>query len=114
MGRSFVSSKNKAIEIPTSLDIAWAAGIYEGEGSVDWTKTGPDAHTLRCQITQKETWILEKIKRLFGGNYHRRKREGYVCYDWKCHGARARGFLQTIFLFLSPHRQAQVLEHYKK
>lgn len=91
---------------PTPMDIAWAAGIYEGEGHCGHTKQNSD----QLEIVQNDTWILEKLKTLFGGlifkarNTHR----WYIC------GPRARGFLMTIYKFLSPWRQTQALRCLEK
>ena len=103
-----------AIEHPTSLDISWAAGIYEGEGSCG--AGGKYRSTFKIQVGQhvRNIWMLEKLKRLFGGSiskrgYSKRENPGEECMrEWHIHGARARGFAMTIFTFLSPYRREQV------
>lgn len=94
-----------ATEHPTVKDIIWAAGVFEGEGnSTDW-KAG-------VSIGQKDRWILDKFRALFGGAVGERhklyKGEDYKYYCWHASGARARGFLMTVYQFLSPRRQEQV------
>lgn len=105
--RHINQSCHQAVESPTILDIAWAAGIYEGEGHVQ-----RQYQRQRCCVTQKDTWILEKLKRLFGGSIYTAK-TGAKCSAWYISGPRARGFLYTIFCFLSPRRKQQILEKLK-
>lgn len=87
---------------PTMLDIAWAAGIVEGEGHMRHAMT----NTQLVAVAQKETWILYKLKSLFGGGVYRHDSAGLASY-WRLTGARARGFIMTIYTFLSPHKKAQ-------
>ena len=50
--------------------------------------------------------MCDRLRTLFGGSIHERTNgDGF---SWHIHGARARGFLMTVFTFLSPHRRAQV------
>jgi hypothetical protein len=88
-----------AEQAPTVCDIAWAAGIYEGEG------TCGDLHAV--SVTQKDTWLLYRLKARFGGKVTLNYSNG--CSRWVATGSRARGFLMTIFSFLSPKRKLQVL-----
>lgn len=80
-------------------EIAWAAGFYEGEGT--FTKNGV------CSVTQKDIWPLQFLQSNFGGEIT--EYNGY--HYWRIYGGRARGFLLTIFTFLSPRRRRQILEH---
>lgn len=105
---------------PSTKDIAWAAGVYEGEG----TCCGPSpARTsaagdrkrrqFRVSVTQKDPWLCLRLRELFGGsvNFHQRQqagREGQAIYHWQASGARARGFAFTIYSFLSPRRRGQI------
>lgn len=94
----------------TPIQIAWAAGIYEGEGSC-----GPNATSrarIHAEVVQKDRWILERLRELFGGSIvtHDGERNGkrFEGFAWLATGKRARGFLMTIYSFLSPRRRAQV------
>jgi hypothetical protein len=98
---------------PETKDIYWAAGIYEGEGNcIQATRT------QRVSISQKDIWILDKFRALFGGSVNKRKNNGsnlvkrptgdLSCFCWVLTGVRARGFLMTIYSLLSPRRQEQV------
>ena len=101
----------EATEHPTMRDIAWAAGVFEGEGSISFERG-----SQRCQVAQKEPWLLERLKALFGGtiveHINTVTPSGRPSYrsDWKISGARARGFLMTMYPFLSPRRQARIRE----
>jgi hypothetical protein len=90
-----------AAETPSALDIAWAAGIFEGEGY-----TGLTNECSVVVISQKDPWLLLKLQRQFGGNVQN-PNNGSTCYRWGIYGARARGFLMTIFTYLSPRRRIQ-------
>ena len=85
---------------PTIQDIAWAAGIYEGEGSCQ-----KKPYSTAVRIRQKDSWLPLRLKVLFGGSICYRK-DGQL--DWFASGSRARGFLMTIYKFLSPRRQKQI------
>lgn len=97
-----MSYKTKAVKSPTTLDIAWAAGIWEGEG---WC--GKPTDSYRVSVVQKDTWLLYKLKDLFGGSITV-PRPKTNCSEWRIFGPRAHGFLLTIFTFLSPRRRVQV------
>lgn len=104
--RGSVRSHQAASEHPTTLDIAWAAGIFEGEGYCYLPQHIKERryYPARAQVTQKDTWILERFLKLFGGSIGKGNNGTSV---WYCYSARADGFLMTIYKFLSPRRQAQ-------
>lgn len=93
--------------IPTVHDIIWAAGFYEGDGNPSCS--GTEIVT----ICQKDAWVLNRMRRLFGGHVGTRRNQGInktTHHVWNITGARARGFLQSIYGLLSPRRQAQIRE----
>lgn len=89
---------------PTNYDIAWAAGIYEGEGSLQCH--GPNG--IQVRVGQKEFWLPERLRDLFGGSTLERQMNDQPFSEWHISGARARGFLLTVYGFLSPRRQGQI------
>ncbi len=102
----------------TAIDIAWAAGIYEGEGSCrraiympESKRTGKQNRTDKVAVLQKDPEILYRLQTLFGGNIGLNKKNhlGGACYVWTLSGHRARGFLMTILPLLSQRRLRQVL-----
>src|SRR3972149_2960338 len=98
----YLYTHSAPIEQPTNFDICWAAGIYEGEGSV-----GGPTNCLQVRVGQKEPWILHKLQHLFGGVVGTEQKNDADFYVWRISGARGRGFIQTIYTLLSPHRQDQ-------
>lgn len=93
-----------ATEHPTPIDIAWAAGIFEGEGSTNSTGT--------LMIYQREPWLLYRLQSLFGGMVKESTDNPTSwgrCGSWTITGGRARGFAMTIYKFLSPHRKEQLI-----
>lgn len=89
---------------PSMCDIAWAAGIIEGEGTIDSTPSE------RVTAVQKDPWLIQRLKRLFGGSVRKRISKGFKegdVYVWMLCGPRARGFIMTTFSFYSPRRKAQ-------
>jgi hypothetical protein len=92
----------------TTHDIAWAAGIYEGEGSCN-----KHDGTQVVSVPQKDRWILDRLQAKFGGRIDWKKPCGPIgngVFRWRLSGVRARGFLQTIFILLSPRRREQILK----
>jgi hypothetical protein len=97
----------------TPHDIAWAAGIYEGEGCCYRNGTRKDASKECASVTQKDRWILDRLQAKFGGSIDWSKSRGPIgngVFRWRLSGVRARGFLQTIFILLSPRRREQILK----
>ena len=93
-----------ATEHPTTRDIIWTAGFYEGEGSC--AATGGSHHV---HIGQKNLWPLQRMQRWYGGALSQRlSARAPDMHEWNIHGARARGFLLTIFALLSPRRREQI------
>ena len=94
--------------VPSTAELAWAAGIYEGEGSVSRLSSGSPI----MRVYQKDEWLPRRLLALFGG--HCTSRKGNVLapdslhWIWALYGERARMFLMQIFGFLSPRRQAQI------
>jgi hypothetical protein len=105
---NYTSPQVAATEHPTVRVIAWAAGFYEGEGSCQGVIGTLQKHSTRCHIGQKNRWPLDRMVALFGGRISEGSCNNAPFYDWQISGARARGFLMTIYSFLSPRRQEQV------
>ena len=91
------------IKHPSVSDIAWAAGIYEGEGSIS-KRTAKGGGVI--SVPQKDRWILDKLRNLFGGTVCKRKTRDI--HEWYVCGGLARGFTYSIFTFLSPRRRKQI------
>lgn len=104
----WIKSSIAPVEKPSVIDIAWAAGIFEGEGSIS------GSIGLGVHVVQKDRWLLDRFARLFGGSVSRRASENprsgqpLEVHHWRLSGVRAHGFALTVFSFLSPRRRAQV------
>jgi len=96
--------ENAPTEQAQAHDIVWAAGIFEGEGSCQRSGRGKGTQTL--YVPQKDAWVVERLRALFGGRLTQPPSVGV--YRWTLTGARARGFLLSIYGLLSPRRQIQV------
>ena len=99
-GRSHNWAYLKPTKHPTTLDIAWLAGIVEGEGYM----TG-DGVRSKITVTQKDSWLPNKIQELFGGSIYMSPSQH--CHRWQANSERARGIIMTIYKFLSPRRKIQ-------
>lgn len=94
--------KARAATSPTVGEIAWAAGLFEGEGWSGAHDTIGHAHLV---IAQKDRWVLDRMAKLFGGRvWTQRNGMSY----WRVGGARAIGVAFTLFSFLSPRRRQQI------
>jgi hypothetical protein len=96
-----------AIKVPTNLDVAWAAGIYEGEGSCVCPNVN-GSHSFGVQVSQKDPELLYKMRDMFGGSVKPYMNGGFSIYHLKICGDRGRVFLATIYPYLTVRRKAQI------
>lgn len=91
---------------PTDMDVAWIAGLYEGEGTC-W---GDSKGRIMAGIYQKDPEILFWCREMFGGNIsqNRHKTPDKICNIWNLGGDNARAFLQVIYPFMSSRRKMQI------
>lgn len=100
MGFRFKVAELEPTKVPTAVDIAWAAGIYEGEGCCQASKIG--RFTIR--VTQKDPEILYRLREWLGGSV---VKQG-ICHAWLACGDRGRYFTALIYSFLSARRKSQI------
>lgn len=81
-----------------AVETAWAAGFWEGEGSVG---------KRHFQASQKTRWPLERLMASFGGRLSKDKRED-GCWQWFVCGEQGRAFGMAIMRHLSPRRIEQI------
>lgn len=101
----------KGTTAPTLLDIAWGAGIFEGEGCVSCSGGIGNHRGFGLVVAQKDPEILHRMRELFGGSVVEREIGGRPCGIWAVYGARARGVAFTFFKLLSARRKSQVLKY---
>jgi hypothetical protein len=115
MKRGYMAPKLNATRIPTESEIAWAAGVYEGEGTC-FAKVGKRTQKGRTyksvtdylSVTQKDPEILYRMRDLFGGSIYEYQNHMGSVHRWTIHGQRTRNFVQLIYPWLSERRKQQI------
>lgn len=101
----------------TTTDIAWLAGLLEGEASF-MLKNGNT--TIQVQMTDKD--VMDRAAALLGtkvGDYGRKPKgkASYLPVFWLAiHGTRAIGWMMTLYVLMGKRRQAkilQILDHWR-
>lgn len=93
---------------PSSADVIFAAGFYEGEGSCHAFKTSAG---VEVDVCQKDPEVLYRLRDLFGGSvvlHARKKGQETRWHRWALCGERARTFLKMIYPYLSSRRKTQI------
>ena len=90
------------------LEIGWAAGFIEGDGSFARNKFSGSV----C-VSQVNLEPLEHLLEIFGGSVYRKrfKRTNPAwndAHEWRATGPRSRGIMMTLYSMLSAMRQEQV------
>lgn len=100
----------------TDLEIAWAAGFLEGEGSFHrWKNKGRDY--ARIKVSQVDREPLERLRELFdgpicldGGPRRARDNPGrQTMWYWSLTGHRAEKVLLAVQPYMSARRKVQIL-----
>jgi len=95
---------------PSSKDIAWAAGLIEGEGAFD-TRRNDGRAGCAIRVAQVNQEPLLRLQKLFGGSIKQKKAHSTRANDygvWGVSGPRARGIAMTIYTFMSEKRREQL------
>lgn len=98
-----------AVKVPTALEIAWTAGLYEGEGSC--VVSGSKRNSFAVLISQKDPELLYWLRGWFGGGvrfYNVGKQKQFSIYHWVLCGDKARVFLGVIYPYLTARRKSQI------
>lgn len=89
---------------PTDVEIAWAAGIYEGEGCA----AGAEGRTIAV-VNQKDPELLYRLRAMFGGRIEMIRADSpKFCHKWLLYGDYARGFFALIWPYMTSRRKAQI------
>lgn len=94
-----------ATKMPTEIDIAWAAGIFEGEGHC--RLCGNTNRGFMASVVQKDTELLYRLRDWFGGSVNRQGRKNDI-HVWDCCGDRGRLFIALIYKFMTARRKVQI------
>lgn len=92
----------------TSLDVAWLAGIVEGEGSIMWAKATP---VIALQMTDDD--VVRRAAKLLGVDVRkpwRRAEHHKLVYGCRAYGRRAIGWMMTLYAFMGERRRAKIRE----
>ena len=89
-----------------SLDIAWAAGLIEGEGCPHYNGSP------RLSLAMTDEDVVRRFAGLFGGNVARRDRVNPKAtkpvFVWSACGKRAIGAMLTLYSLLGSRRRAKI------
>lgn len=92
----------------SDVDLAWAAGFFDGEGSTSILKAQRDKYAyIRMSVSQKYPELLEKFKFIVGHGkiYKSNTRE---IYSWNCYKQNEVNLvLDTLWPFLSEMKKQQ-------
>ncbi len=101
-------------------DLAYCAGLFDGEGCITLTKGGDSNYRLRLKITSTDYSVLTWLQEHFGGSIILSRKEtdnNKESWDWYCKTED-----QVVFLFsILPYtiiKRAQIIEalnyHFEK
>lgn len=93
------------------IDVAWAAGVFEGEGSFNFDSRTGQSSGVRIQMTDLD--VLEKMQSLFGGTIgtaYEAKGNWKKCYYWYLGSISADNFVKEIYPYLMSRRKARADE----
>ncbi len=94
---------------PSALDLAYAAGILDGEGSVVLTRNRKNRWpSPQVSISSNDYELMLWLRERFGGSVvktHPRKPEHAVSYEWKVTDRKALGFLTLVRPYLVIERK---------
>lgn len=90
-------------------DIAWAAGLFEGEGCIH----NRASHSIAVSINMTDKDVLEKLSGIYGGkitDLKVRQEHWKPSWIWYLYGANAKDFLNDIMPYLGERRKARANE----
>jgi hypothetical protein len=96
-----------ATKVPTAIDIAWSAGIYEGEGCCRLCGGGIGKRGFMVSVGQKDPELLYRLRDWFGGSI-RDQGPKYDFRIWSIGGDRARIFMALIYGYMTARRKEQI------
>jgi hypothetical protein len=98
----------ETLEVASDIHIAWATGVFEGEGCIAYNRGTPELHV---DMTDED--ILRRVMAIFGGNvtgpYARGKNK--PIYSWRLSGIKpVQEILDLMWPLLGERRRARAEE----
>ena len=92
----------------TAENVAWAAGLFEGEGCIRWVQNRPGSRRLyvRLHVNMTDRDVLERFRAIVGGGiifgpYASAKPSGEPAKDvWKWSATRSQDVARILSLFM--------------
>jgi hypothetical protein len=91
----------------TEMDLAWAAGLLEGEGSFQ-AKLG-SVPFIWCEMSDED--VVARLAGIFGGNYisHAKRQEHFKdTWSWSVVSSRAAKIMEILRPLMGRRRQSQI------
>jgi hypothetical protein len=103
--------KKRDYVVPDSVGLSWAAGFFEGEGTVTLTRSGgrrrPWLTRLLVSVANTDRSSIEFFADAWGGRVRTRKQPSpasKVPYEWSIGGQRAAFFVEDLLPYLRTDR----------
>jgi hypothetical protein len=87
----------------SELELAWAAGLFEGEGTISINKAHTKhLSTLRCMVGNTDKEIVDFFLQRWGGHWHEVKASGNkrTAWKWSVAATKAAKFIADIVPYL--------------
>ncbi len=94
-------------------DVIWAAGLFEGEGTVCWVKGTPTKYYPRLQLKMTDEDVVKRFAMIFNLKYKAVNRKSFEPH-WKdvwyldATGSKAYAPLIAMFPWLGKRRQERI------
>ena len=94
----------------SELELAWAAGFFDGEGSTSVLKAQRDKYAyVRMSVSQKQPECLERFKAAVGGYGKIYKSNTRNIHSWDCYRKdQVDIVIDKLYPFLSIHKRKQI------
>ena len=87
------------------IDLAYSAGIFDGEGCITFQRSKSHKQSVMVQLTNTNEWIVHQFKFWFGGSVTCFQHGGGVknwkpCWRWQGHGETGIRFIKLVLPYL--------------
>lgn len=96
-------------QIVEQWEIAWTAGLLEGEGSFYWR----DSKTLKVSCGSTDLDILEQLRDIWGGSIYetaKQKSHHKQAWVWIVHGIQAKSLMVAVLPYMMSRRGQKIKE----